>query len=121
MVRSSPLISVYLEPLIKGLERTIKVADYSQDVIDIFKKFQKTTFDSQRYRRERAFEVEMAKLIFGPDHPYAVKGEFTPESIGRMGRDVAMGWKKHYSAKNATLIVVGDFDIDNAKHIIGDN
>jgi predicted Zn-dependent peptidase len=60
-------------------------------------------------------------MIYGPEHPYAVKGDFTQESVGRMGRDVAMGWKKHYSAKNATLIVVGDFEAERMKGLIAEN
>jgi len=114
-------ISVYDEQLIKGLERTIKVAEYRQEIIDSFKKYMKVILDSKREARQRTFELELNKLIYGPEHPYAVKGDFTEQSIGRMGRDVAMGWKRHYSAHNGTLIVVGDFQVDRVKKIISDN
>jgi predicted Zn-dependent peptidase len=51
-----------------------------------------------------------------------VTGRATPESRGRMGRDLLMDFKnKHYSAANATLVVVGAFDAAKAKEIIEDN
>ncbi|HUH01557.1 MAG TPA: insulinase family protein [Kofleriaceae bacterium] len=111
-------INIYLEPLIKGLERLVKAGEIRQEVIESWQRYQKLEFDSERFRRNRAFQLEAAKAIFGPDHPYAIKGSPTENTYKRIGRDVAMDFKDHYSAKNATLIVVGSFKLESAKSII---
>jgi zinc protease len=115
-------MNIYLEVAIKGLERLIKVSEHSQGAIESWQKFQRLQRKSERFRRNEAFQMEIAKAIYGPDHPYATTGSPTDDSIGRIGRDVAMSFKnKHYSAQDATFIVVGDFDLEEAKALISSN
>jgi zinc protease len=112
-------INIYLDVMIKALERVIKAGEVWQESVERWQRFQKLQFDSEEYRRNQAYQLEVAKAIYGPDHPYTVKGSPTEKSYKRIGRDVAMDFiRKHYSAKNATLIVVGDFDVDKAKSVI---
>lgn len=115
-------MSIYLEVAIKGLERLIKVSEHSQSAIESWQKFQRLQRKSDRFLRNQAFRKEINKAIYGPEHPYATTGSPTEDSIGRIGRDAAMSFKnKHYTAQDATFIVVGDFDIDEAKSIISSN
>ena len=112
-------VNIYLGVLIKGLERILKAGEISQDAVERWQHFEKLQFESAEFRRNRTFRLEIAKAIYGPEHPYTITGSPTQSSYKRIGRDVAMDWvRKHYSAKNATLIVVGNFDAEQAKKAI---
>jgi predicted Zn-dependent peptidase len=82
----------------------------------------KVALDTRSARERRAFSLAAATALYGAEHPYTVTGSPSQESRGRMGRDLLLGFKnKHYSAANATLVVVGAFDAAKAKEIIEDN
>lgn len=115
-------VNIYLSVMIKGLERVIKAGEVWQESIERWQRFQKLQFDSEEFRRQRAYQMEIYKAIYGPDHPYTTKGAATEKSYSRIGRDVAMDFiRDHYTAKNATLIVVGNFDVKAAKSAIDDS
>ena len=112
-------IELYLKIAIKGIERNIKAGEHNQKQIERWQKVTRDRFKSEQYRRQQEFAQLMNVAIYGPDHPYAITGPATDKSVGRIGRDGAMGFKnKHYSAKNATLIVVGSFEPEKARSII---
>jgi zinc protease len=112
----------YTEVVIKGLERLVKIGEYDQESLEKWHKRIKDGFKSADFRRELAFEQEIASAIYGPEHPYTTNGQPTPDSVGNIGYDAAMSWKnEHYSAKNATLIVVGSFDAAYVKELVDDN
>lgn len=57
------------------------------------------------------------KAVFG-DHPYASPVSGTSESLGRMTLDhVREFYKQYYVAKNATLVIVGNVDREQAEQI----
>ena len=115
-------MEIYLEVILRGLERIIKAGHISQEAIEAWQKNQKLAFQSERGRLQRAFQKEAAAAIYGDDHPYVTTGSPTPESYTKMGRDLLYDFKrKHYSASNATLIVVGSFNPEAAKKIINDH
>ncbi len=112
-------IEIYLNIAIKGLERNIKAGEHNQKQIERWQKVTRDRFKSEQYRRKQEFNQLMKVAIYGPEHPYATTGPATKKSVGRIGRDNAMSFKnKHYTAKNATIIVVGSFDPAKAKSII---
>ncbi len=112
-------MEIYLRVAIEGLERIIRAGEQEQKQIERWQKVTRDRFKSGEYRRNQEFTQLFKNAIFGPEHPYAAKGTPTEKSVGRIGRDVAMDFKrKHYTAKNATLIVVGSFDPVKAKGII---
>jgi zinc protease len=115
-------MNIYLEVILKGLERVVKVGDIRQLSVEAWQKRMNVALDTRSARQSRAFNTAEAAALFGAEHPYTVTGVATPESRGRMGRDLLMDFKnKHYSAANATLVVVGAFDAAKAKEIIEDN
>ncbi len=115
-------LSAYTEIIIKGLERLVKVGTYDQEALEKWHKETKESFKSADFRRDLAFSQETYAAIYGPEHPYTTNGTPTPDSVGNIGYDAAMAWKsEHYSAKNATLIVVGQFDVGQVKDYIDEN
>jgi zinc protease len=115
-------MEIYLEVMIKGLERIIKAGHISQDGIESWQKRMKVSFQSERGRLQRAFAKEAAAAVYGDEHPYVTTGSATPASYSKMGLDLLTDFRrKHYSASNATLIVVGSFNPQLAKKFINDN
>jgi predicted Zn-dependent peptidase len=115
-------LNIYEEPIIKGLERWIKVGDYSQDEIENYRKYLGFAFKRRSVLAQQHFQDTLAAAIYGEDHPYARTGSPTPQSLGNIGRDAAYDFKStHYSAKNATIIVAGKFDVARVESLIRDN
>jgi zinc protease len=112
-------VEIYLEPIIKGLERLIKAGEYDQETLERWQKYQRLRMDTQSYRQAVAFDTTMASALYGADHPYATTGTPTRDAVARIGYDeVTRFQRKHYSARNATLVMVGRFDPQRARAII---
>lgn len=111
-------LNIYLDVMIKGLERLIKTSDYDQDSLERAQRHQKQAFKRLSYKSRVEMERVLAAEVYGADHPYAANIA-TEATVGRVGRDAAYEFKsKHYSAKNATIVVAGNFDPAVAeKHI----
>lgn len=115
-------INIYLDVMIKGLERLIFAGDYSQEGIEGWQKSMREQFKRQSFRDRFEFNRQLYSTVFGPNHPYTTNGAVTPSSVGRIGRDAVVAFKrKHYSAKNATLVIAGNFDPAEAESLIRDN
>jgi zinc protease len=115
-------LNIYTEIIIKGLERFVKIGEYDQESIERYQKRIKDRYKSADFRRALTRGHELDIALFGAEHPYAAKGTPTPESVDNIGYDAATAWRsKHYTAKNATLIVVGAFDAGEVKDLISEN
>jgi zinc protease len=115
-------MNIYLDVVIKGLERLIRASDYSQEQIEAWQKSQKAAFKLRR--PQQALEYQRQQLIgaFGPDHAYTKTGVYAPDAIDKLGRDALSSFRhKHYSAANATLVVTGNFDPKKAEALIREN
>lgn len=114
-------MNIYLDVVIKGLERTIKAGQYNQEGIE---QWQKTTSTALKLKRpQQRIEYERQQLIgvFGADHPYTKTGVMHPDAIGKISRDQLNSFRNHhYTAGNATLVLAGNFDPKAAQKIIGD-
>ena len=109
-------LNMYSDVIIEGLERSVKIGEYDQEIIEKWQKRMKDQLNREETRRSLAYSQEIWKALYGPDHPYTVNGQPTAQSISNIGYDAASAWKReHYTAKNATLIVVGNFDIKAVK------
>jgi len=76
----------------------------------------KDRFKSHRQQQELEFQRQRLTAVFGADHPYTVNSTTTPEMADDMGHDkLAAFQREHYSAANATLVVVGKFDVAKAE------
>ena len=114
-------LNIYTDVVIKGLERLITIGEYDQESIERYQKRVRDRYKSARFRRELAFGQEVSAALYGKTHPYTVTGTPTPDSVANIGYDAAMDWKRtHYTAKNGTLVVVGNFDVAKVKEYISD-
>jgi zinc protease len=115
-------LNIYDTVLVKGLERWIKVGDYNQEQIETRRKLLRFAMQRRAFRSNYNFQRAFVEALYGADHPYAATGQATPESLGHIGRDSAFDFKsEHYSARNATLIVAGNFDPDRVEGAIRSN
>ena len=112
-------INIYLNEIIVGLERVVKAGRVSQSSIEKYRGKFKDTFNRPSYQRNHVYNVQLETAVYGADHAYVTKGDPTPKTLGNFGMDDSHDFgAKHYSAKNATLVVAGNFDPDQAKSII---
>jgi len=115
-------MNIYLREIVHGLERLIKAGTISQKGIEQYQKDFKSRFKRPSYQREYTYGLEVATAVYGAEHPYTTKGSATPKTLGKIGMDAANKFgRKHYSAKNATLIIAGNFEVDRAKSLISDS
>lgn len=112
-------INIYLAEIINGLERVIQAGRVSQKAIENYRRKFKDRFNRPSYQRDYVYSLQLESAVYGADHPYVTKGDATPKTLGNFGMDDSHDFgRKHYSAKNATLIVAGSFDPEQAKSII---
>ena len=115
-------INIYQSQMIEALERTIKVGSYSQKSIESWQKRMKDRFKLSSGIQERKFSDEIKTALYGPEHPYSLTGSVTSKTYSKMGLDLLEDFRrKHYSAKNGTIFVVGNFDVDAVKTAISSN
>ncbi|HEY5924681.1 MAG TPA: pitrilysin family protein, partial [Kofleriaceae bacterium] len=115
-------MSIYLDVVIKGLERLIKAGEYNQKGIENWQKSTKIAYKLRRPQQRTEYFRQQLVALFGPDHPYTRTALTTPDAVGKVGRDALSSFRnKHYSAANATLVVVGQFDPKRAEEIIREN
>ncbi len=108
----------YLGVMIKGLERTITAGEYSQEGIEGWQKRLRESFGRKDYQQRYEFQRQIYTAIWGADHAYTKNAQFTPESVGGIGRDKLTEFRRaHYNAGNATLIVAGRFDLAKAESL----
>jgi zinc protease len=115
-------MNIYLDVVVKGLERLIRAGEYNQEEIENWQKRQKLAYKLKRPQVEMEYQRQQLVAIFGPDHPYTKTGIDSMDAIGKIGRDSLSGFRnKHYSATNATLVLVGNFDPKEAESRIRSN
>jgi zinc protease len=112
-------VSIYLDVMIKGLERQIKAGEYSQTGIERWQRRMRDAIKTQAAQTEQETERQIATAMFGPEHPYTKTSFISSAAIGQIGRDRLDGFRNtHYTAGNATLVVVGDFETKKAEALI---
>ncbi len=114
-------ISLYLDIMLKGLERKITAGDYHQDQIESWQKNVRDQNKLHSTREENEYIRQVYAALYGPDHPYTRTSYLTTEAADKIHRDALDGFRKnHYTAGNATLIVVGDFEPKDAEKLVRD-
>jgi zinc protease len=110
MICESSGMNIYQDVVVRGLERIVATGTYSQEVIENLQKAMRGQSTARR-RQDRELVRQIAEALFGADHPYARTAAITPEAMDRVHLDVLNAFRRaHYTAGNATLVVVGDFD-----------
>lgn len=111
-------LNLYLDVMVKGMERLITAGEYDQRTVESWRKRVSNSYKSKRYRANTEMRKQMRLALLG-DHPYATTGNTTKGTAGRIDRDALTSFKrKHYTASNATLVITGNFKPEQAKSII---
>ncbi len=115
-------VNIYLDVMIKGLERLVTAGTYSQEAIERWQKTARGQLATKSSQQETEFERQVLTALYGPDHAYTRSGVMMPEHVGKVSRDGLDSFRRsHYTAGNATLVVVGDFDPKAAESMIRSN
>ncbi|HUS29806.1 MAG TPA: pitrilysin family protein [Kofleriaceae bacterium] len=114
-------INIYLDVMMKGLERKIKAGTYSQDGIEEWQKGVKAQFKLHSVQEQNEYIRQVVTALYGPEHAYTKTAVLTPEYANKIHKDALDDFRdQHYRAGNATLIVVGDFDAKYAEKLAKD-
>lgn len=114
-------INIYLDVMLKGLERKITAGTYNQEQIESWQKSVREQFKLKSEQEETEYVRQVVTALYGPDHPYTRTAVLTPDAASKIHRDALDDFRRnHYTAGNATLIIVGDFDPKYAEKLVRD-
>lgn len=114
-------VNIYLDVMLKGLERKVRAGEYNQEQIENWQKSVREQFKLKSEQEETEYVRQVYTALFGADHPYTKTAVMTPEAASRIGRDALDSFRNsHYTAGNATLVVVGDFEAKYAEKLVRD-
>lgn len=120
-VCSTSGINIYLDVMVKGLERHITAGTYSQERVESWQKNMRGRLATKEAQQQLEFDRQFATAVYGPEHPYARTGVLGPDAVGKVSRDKLDDFRRsHYTAGNATLIITGDFDPKVAEGLVRD-
>lgn len=112
-------INIYLDVVIKGLERHINSGEYNQESIESAQKAHREYYGTKESQVQLEYQRQVSAAVYGDAHPYS-RIEL-PEHARGFGVDALNSWKRgRYTAGNATLIIAGNFDPERAKGLIND-
>ncbi|MDB4963477.1 MAG: peptidase domain protein [Myxococcales bacterium] len=112
-------INIYLGVMLKGFERLVAAGVYDQEDLERWQKSRREDLKTKNAQQQSEFQRQLLSALYGPDHPYTKTGVLTSDAIGKVSKDGLDSFRKtHYSAGNATLVVVGDFEPAAAEKMI---
>ena len=118
-VCASSGVNIYLDVMVKGLERLITAGTYNQEGIERWQKSMKGQLTTKAAQQENEFERQIATALYGAEHPYTRTAITTTDAVGKISKDKLEGFRdKYYRAGNATIIIVGDFDPAKAESLV---
>ncbi len=111
-------VNLYLDVMVRGLERMIVAGEYEQDRIENWQKRTKEDWKLHSTQEENEYLRQVVTAIYGPDHPYTKTAILTPDGANKVHRDTLDSFRrKHYTAGNATLLLVGNFELKYAEKL----
>ena len=114
-------VNIYLDVMVRGLERIVKAGDYSQEQIEHWQKRVKEQWKLQSDQEENEYVRQVFTALYGPQHPYTKTAIVTPDAASKIHRDSLDSFRRgHYTAGNATLVIVGNFDMKYAEKLARD-
>ncbi|HEY4240914.1 MAG TPA: insulinase family protein [Kofleriaceae bacterium] len=112
-------INIYLDVMVKGLERQIKVGSTEPDSVDSFEKQQKGALKTRQEEEQQEFARQFYGALYGPDHPYTRAQVDNVDKVGKVHLDAIQSFQHdHLTAQNASLVLVGDFDPKYAESLV---
>lgn len=117
-------INLYLDVMLKGLERLVKAGTYSQEQVESYQKGMRDSLSTRSAQSRNEFERQFATALYGAEHAYTRTSVATIEAANKLSKDVLEDFRRdNYTAGNATLVIVGDFDpkyaANMAKEVFG--
>ena len=114
-------INIYLDVMVRGLERLVKAGEYHQDQIEHWQKRVKEQWKLQSEQEENEYVRQVYTALYGPDHPYTKTAILTPDAADKVHKDALDTFRRnHYTAGNATLVLVGNFEPAYAEKLVRD-
>ena len=112
-------VNIYLDVMVKGLERLLKAGEYTQEQIERWQKRTKEEWKLHSTQEENEYVRQVMTSIYGPDHAYTKTAVLTPDAAGKIHKDSLDSYRdKHFRAGNATLILVGSFEPKAAEKLV---
>jgi len=112
-------VNIYLDVMVKGLERLITAGTYNQEGIERWQKSMKGMMSTKSAQQENEFLRQLHTALYGEDHPYTKTAVLTAEAVGKISKDKLESFRaSHFKAGNATLILVGDFEPAAAEKLV---
>ena len=114
-------VNIYLDVMVEGLERLITAGEYNQESIERWQKRVSENLKLHSTQEQNEYVRQAYAAIYGPDHPYTKTAVLSSQAAGTIHMDALQSFRrKHYTAGNATLIMVGNFDLKYAKSLAED-
>ncbi len=112
-------VNIYLDVMVKGLERMLIAGEYSQEQIERWQKNTKEEWKLHSTQELNEYVRQVVSAVYGPDHPYTKTAILTPDAASKIHKDSLDSYRnKHFRAGNATLILVGSFDPKKAESLV---
>jgi zinc protease len=114
-------VNIYLDIMVKGLERLVTAGEYTQSQIESWQKSVKEDWKLRSTQEENEYARQVYGTLYGPDHPYTRSAVISPDAASKIHRDSLVKYRDaHFSAANATFILVGNFELPAAEKLIRD-
>lgn len=109
-----------LRPALETLRRVIAAADFPEDAL---RREQQRMLIGIRAKQQSpgALASDAFYAAAYGDHPYAHPVEGTEPTVSALSRqDLVEFHRRHYTARNASVAVVGDLDLDGARSLVAE-
>lgn len=114
-------VNIYLDVMVKGLERLITAGEYNQEQLERWQKRESEDLKLHSTLEMNEYIRQATAAVYGPDHPYTKNAVLSPSATSKVHLDALKDFRaKHYTAGNATLIMVGNFDLKDAEKLAKD-
>jgi zinc protease len=112
-------INIYLDVMVRGLERIVKAGEYHQKEIENAQKRVNESWKLKSVQEGNEYTRQVVTALYGPNHPYTKSAIISPANINKVHQDALDSFRRsHYTAGNATLVVTGNFDMKYAEKLV---
>src|SRR5262249_47070037 len=77
-------VNIYLDVMLKGLERKVAAGVYDQDQIEMWQKHTKENWKLPSTQEENEYIRQVQTALYGPDHPYTKTAIITPDAASKI-------------------------------------
>jgi zinc protease len=114
-------VNIYLDVMVRGLERMVKAGEYHQKEIENAQKRVAEAWKLKSVQEGNEYTRQVVTALYGPNHPYTKSAVISPALVNKVGQDALDSFRRaHYTAGNATLVITGKFDMKYAEKLARD-